>query len=715
MRSIKNKVQVLSLLFLLFSLILMTSVVMAQETDRTLPPNTPVDGAISNTNPAQVYTFSAAAGETYGLIITPQIGLGLIVVLTDAEGTVLAQVIGDGSEEELTIEDVIIIQDGPHYVTIFPAAGLGAEGAFVLTLQAPQDAITEPAAPVETTAEAAEPADETTETGDTERVFQPNQQVFLPNGIQIDLVWETTDDLNLQVRDPIGGTLFWDSRTTPEGGTFGVDVNGLCGILTEPPAVETAAWGGGSLPAGSYELLIYYRQACEANNPVEFTVNVTVDGQPLPPITDVLLPPVDDVANVFISSFFVEADGTAGIGTAGPYLDTRVLDVSTDDLLNRPAESIGQDQLIQGLITNQQPYETYKFEGLSGQIITVTMNAINGSLDTLLIVMDSSGNIIAANDDVIEAVDTNSAINSLRLPTDDVYTIIATRYGKSVAGTEGNYELVISGSNIPQELTDLNLPAGDIEVTLLWETDADLQLLVRDPFGNSVYDDVPNVPSGGRITEQGNINCNIAPNQPVSYIYWPEDFLRVGAYEIEVWHQSECGTFGPTTFTLFVVVDDELIFTDTISIVFNQRYVVSFFIDNTLQPIPSIGGIVGGSETLNWQAELASAVRIASDQTLVGSITNSDKFDLYVFDGQVGDVVTIAMDATAATLDTMLFLIDPNGIEIANNDDSNETTNSLIANQVLSQDGEYIIIATHYASAFGGTVGGYNLNLRIDR
>lgn len=701
-----------SLVLLLFS----TTFVFAQEnSQRVLVPDQPVDGTIDEANPIQIYNFDATVGDIITLTLTGQSSFPLTLVLADAQGETLAQTAGTVDETQVAIEDFLISVSGKYYVMVFPRPGLEAPltGNFILTLDSGVD-VDAADAPAVAATEA--PATDT----DTETTAPPQNfqigQVILNNGINVDLTWNTQDDLNLQIRDPSGGTLFWDSRTTNDGGAFGPDVNGLCEVLTEPPAVETASWPGGALTTGSYEVLVYYRQACVGNSPVDFTVDVTVDGNPLEPIQGTLLPPVNNNANVFISSFTVNSDGTASTGDSGPYIDTRTLDVPAQELLSRDATPVIRDVAQTGTITNAEPYETYTYEGLSGEIISLEMTAITGSLDTLLLVLDSSGNVIAGNDDREAVVNTNSAITSLRLPTEGVYTVVATRYGKLVGGTEGNYELLISGSNIPTELLELNLPDGDIEITLTWDTNADLQLLVRDPSGDSVYDDVPTIPSGGRITAQGNINCTVTENStPVSYIYWPDGFLRIGSYEIEVWFQSECNDTRPVFFTLYIVVEGELIFTDTIGIQFNERYLTSFSIDQTGIATPSNGGIIGGSETLDYPSELASAVQIEPGQTVPGSITPDDKFDLYTFTGQAGDLVTIDMRATSNTLDTLLFLIDPSGIEIATNDDSNETTNSLIPSLLLSQDGEYTIIATHYGAIYGGTTGGYNLNLRIDR
>ncbi len=701
-----SKVITLHIGLFLASLIFMVS---SAQSERVLVPDQPINGSVNADNVAQIYTFAGSEGAEVTLLLTPQTNLALTMLVTDASGNPVEQIIGSGAESDLTIEAIILPETSTYYVTIFPTAAAetpSTGGAFILTLET---SVTLTPIPETPDAEATE----TVATTPTTQDFQPGQQVLLGNGIEVTLNWDTTDDLNLQIRDPVGGTLFWDSRFTDDGGSFGLDTNGLCEILASP-ASETATWPGGGRYAGSYEILVYYRQACEGNNPVDFTVNVTVDGQVLDPISGTILPPINNQSNVFISSFTVNQDGDASVGLSGRYIGTNELDVDPLELVNRESPPLLIDQPQIGLITNDNAYQTYSYEGLAGEIINVSLTATNGSLDTLLIVLNSSGNVIASNDDIISAANTNSAIDSLRLPAEGVYTIVATRYGKLVGGTQGNFEILVSGSALPTELLELDLPSGDIEITLTWQSDADLQLLVRDPSGRAIYDDFPSAPSGGTLTSQGNVNCILAEGNPVSYIYWPDDFLRIGSYEIEVWFQSTCNVVENTFFNIYVVVEGELILTDNVNINFNERYVVSFNIDQTGIATVGLGGITGGSETLNYAVELPSAVRIQSGQSVQGSITPDDKFDLYIFEGRAGDLITIDMQATSGTLDTLLFLIDPNGIEIAANDDANETTNSLIANILLSQDGEYIIIATHYGTIFGGTIGGYNLSLRVD-
>ena len=78
------------------------------------------------------------------------------------------------------------------------------------------------------------------------------------------------------------------------------------------------------------------------------------------------------------------------------------------------------------------------------------------------------------------------------------------------------------------------------------------------------------------------------------------------------------------------------------------------------------------------------------------------------------------MSANSQTLDTKVFLISPSGLEIAENDDGDplllgttgRTTDSLISNITLAEEGQYVVLATRFGTIYGGTVGGYTLTLR---
>lgn len=689
-----------------------------------LPVGEPVEDTFNADNTAQIYTFNANSGDEITLTIeSDNPALVLTILVSDSRGAIIAQALktaGIPAVIESTLEN-----SGTYFVTLAPLPG--ATGDYSILLET--DGLTLPVVdtPTETpdgTVDEIEPTqpEETTEPTVITPADFVQTQVSLFSGMTVELIWNTNDDLNLQVRDPVGGTLFWDSRATAEGGQFGLDVNGLCQIINNPPNVETASWSAGSLPTGSYEVMIYHRQACESAQPVDFTVQVTVDGVALDPVNGTIAPPSGGSATVHLTKFVVEDDGTAYVGSYGPYTDTRVTPITASEILATPSRTITAGETLEGVITNDQYYETYQFNAVAGETVTIDMQAINGSLDTLLLLFNESGVIVADNDDIESAVNTNSRINSIRIPADGTYTIFASRYGKDVAGTEGIYTLTLLSSEqvtidgeAPVQVEVLDLPDGDIEVMLRWQTNADLQLLVRDPFGNAVYDNMMTIPSGGILSHQGNMDCVTAEGVPTYYIYWPEGSLRIGSYEIEVWYQSECGDTTPVIFDLFVTVAGNLVLRESVGIEFNQRFVVSFNIDQSGTLTTYQGGIIGDSQTIPYREQMENAIEITSGDIVSGSITHDNKFDLYTFDAVAGDAMSVSMTASSQTLDTLLYLIDPNGVQIASNDDivAGTNTNSLIPNVTLSQTGTYTIIATHFGGNFGGTVGPYTLNLTV--
>lgn len=722
----RSRRYLLRLTWLLCVLLLMSSV--SAQDSRVLQPGDTVTGVLDAENVAQVYSLDGSEGDVVTLRASSASGLGVALLLTNAAGETVAQ--GFENSNETVLADVALPQDGTYYVTVLSALGvtLPAGNSFELTYESAggpeatetvttedEDAATaQPTTPPETTAEA---TDEVTGEATEPAIFEVGQ-ILTINGLQIALQWNSLANLDLEVRDPVGGSVYFNTPNVPSGGQFGVNVNSVCDNLTADAPTEQVVWPTGALPTGSYELLVYYQplDACPTTEPVSFTLSVTLDDQSVTSIEGNLLP-----NETFISSVRVGPDGSLAEGASGLYTDTTQLPVPASELM-ADAQSVAFDTPITGLITSADYYDTYSFQGQANDLVSVSVEAISGSLDTLLLVLDSAGNVIGSNDDMAEGV-THSSIPNMRLLTTGTYTIVATRYGKDVGGTEGEYTLLLTGptGDLPPEVLDLGLPRGDVEIALSWNTNADLQLLVRDPRGDSVFDDTPQVPSGGRLAAAGNVNCNISQVSPVSYVYWPEGLLTPGLYEIEVWYQNPCDDTRPVSFALNVLANDTPVLTQTAQPQPFEIYVTSFIVGVDGQVISNEGGFIGtrqpgaqqlDSSSLNVQSELANAQTITSGQTVSGSITNDNKFALYRFEGEAGDVVTISLIATAGRLDTALFLLDPNGFQIADNDDAvvGESTDSLISEFTLPENGQYTIIATHFGMQYGGTTGAYDLS-----
>lgn len=705
---LRNSTSIFVTLCLLFAL--SVPLLHAQDNDaRILQPNGTVTDTLSNDVLAQVYAFRGSVGQS--VQFTLETGPGVAILVTDSSGEPLARSsAGAGSgRRSIEIPPVVLTLDGSYYVTVFvySDAFVVADGEFALTLNVGSETSEiQPTAVVESTP-VVEPTVAATEAVVSTGYITPSQ-IVTGSGLQVTLTWANSADLNLQLRDPVNGDLYWDSRSTASGGSFGFDANGLCEVLTSTPA-ETATYPGGALATGSYELLVYYRSSCQNEGATEFTIEVVLDGVALEPIQGTLLPPIDNEAPVFVGSFFINTDGTVTFGQTGVYAGN--VGPSTQNLPT-PAP-LTLDVPVQGFIVDSQPYQTYSFNGQANDIVSINATATAGSLDTLMFLLGPNNNVVYTNDDVEFGI-TNSGLNNVRLPITGTYTLVVTRYGQNLGGTEGEYELLLTGptGDLPAEVLALNLPAGDITMTLFWNTGADLQLLVRDPSGNSVFDDTPTVPSGGRLVAAGNVNCTQSQTQPVSYIYWPQGFLRAGTYEVDVWYQSDCGDTTPVDFTLVVEVDGNIIFTDTVRPLPNNQYVSSFNIDVNRQ-VTVFGGGIMSERVMDFQSQLADAPSVAPGQPARGTLSFENPFDVYVFEGQQGEIVNIGLNQISGNLDTLLYVLDPNGNLLQVNDDAvvGDVTNSLVGNLTLQFDGQYIVLATRFGILYGATSGGYELTL----
>ncbi|PJF39868.1 MAG: hypothetical protein CUN54_07440 [Phototrophicales bacterium] len=688
----------------------MTATFAQDTTSRVLTPGTAVSGILDANNVAQVYTFRGATGQTVDLTAnTDVVGLPLALLLTNSQGQALSQIRDTTGAGTISLSDVVLPQDDNYFVTVLPAAGAGAfaQGEFSLVLDT--DIVATPAPAVGVVVSTPETVAAPTAATELTDGFVPPSNVLTSAGLQFALNWNTTADLNLEVRDPVGGSVFWNLPLTASGGSFiSPNVNGGCEATTTG-AAEQIQWPAGAVPTGSYEILVYYEDQCDSPETVDITVNATIDGNALAPLTATLQP-----GQVYIGSVIIGPDGTVTTGPSG--INSDVLPGPVNELL-AAATPIERNTPVSGVITNNQPFQTFAFTANANDIVTINMNATLGNLDTQLILLDPNGNIIDSNDDLADDI-TNSSIPNRPLVTAGTYTIVATRYGQTVGGTQGNFELTLTGATVElsQDLIALNLPDGAIEISLLWDTNADLQLLVRDPSGEVVFDDNPASLSGAQLAANGNANCVPSATRPVSYIFWPQGRLPAGAFEVEVWYQDTCQDTRPVTFTLNVLVNENPVIATSVQPFPGQRYVTNFMIDVTGQVRAGEGGFIGTNDVLTssiveYQTQIPLARPITSGETVASSITQDKKFDLYSFEGQAGSTVNISMQTTAGNLDPTLFLIAPSGLEIAQNDDViiGEDANALIGNLTLPENGQYIIIATHFGGRFGATTGTYNL------
>jgi hypothetical protein len=85
---------------------------------------------------------------------------------------------------------------------------------------------------------------------------------------------------------------------------------------------------------------------------------------------------------------------------------------------------------------------------------------------------------------------------------------------------------------------------GDVQVTLTWQADVDVDLYVTDPAGDTVYYGNRRVSSGGEL-DRDNMCGDFEWGRPEN-VYWPQAGAPAGTYTVKVRYYGSCGSEGPT-------------------------------------------------------------------------------------------------------------------------------------------------------------------------
>ena len=229
----------------------------------------------------------------------------LALLISDINGNTIAQAAGSVGLRSVAASDVALAGGRPLQCFCLLRAGQRrARHQFDIRLDlAPSDGADAAGQPAQTSA-------------------AESQLILLGAGIEVRLNWRDAVDLNLEVRDPHGQALHWNSRATDNGGVFGFDANGLCQVISDSPE-ESAIWQPGFLATGSYEVIIYYEQACDAlPRTAPFQLEVFVDGASVGLLETSLSPGSAGGASVYVTRFEVAADGGGALRTGGPNPDS---------------------------------------------------------------------------------------------------------------------------------------------------------------------------------------------------------------------------------------------------------------------------------------------------------------------------------------------------------------------------------------------------------
>jgi hypothetical protein len=157
----------------------------------------------------------------------------------------------------------------------------------------------------------------------------------------------------------------------------------------------------------------------------------------------------DDISDDNLNSqieFTLEDDGMYAINVYVYEAGTFEVSLESDSVSNDgssnlesgPAEGISGENFT-GTIDDDNPYVKYILPLEEGQDVTIAASATSGDLDTYLILLDSSGEAVAENDDVSQT--STDSVVEYAVDTSDDYTLVITRYDFENGKTSGDFEL----------------------------------------------------------------------------------------------------------------------------------------------------------------------------------------------------------------------------------------------------------------------------------
>ena len=321
--------------------------------------------------------------------------------------------------------------------------------------------------------------------------------------------------------------------------------------------------------------------------------------------------------------------------------------------------------------------QIFRFEALRGQVLNIQMRRTSGNLDPMLDLLDGTGQPLIFGDD--ENPDTsNAGIVNFTIPSDGIYFIRATRYGRQGGTSSGSY--VLSINQIPVE-------------------------------------ELGKTPGSARLISYGDVTTGGIDQETYTRFF---RFEGTRGDVISAIVSRESGNLAPRVSLL----DHEL---RTLSLspdspaVSEARIPGASLSDDGIYylVVSRYSGEEGTSEgeftvQLNGNPGIGApnSLELIYGAQLNGFINDERFMELYVFQGEAGDRINITMENIEGNLDPLLTLRDWDRKQLAfSDDDIADTQDAFIENFVLPETGVYRLEASRYEKQAGTTSGTYLLTI----
>ncbi len=453
--------------------------------------------------------------------------------------------------------------------------------------------------------------------------------------------------------------------------------------------------------------------------------------------------------NSLIFDFPIDTSGTYYVH-ALPYSGEGdyVLGLEIADALSGGGE-IEYGETVEGALRGGT--HEWEFYGAAEDEISIMMRVLEGGLDCYLELYSPDGDWLISDDD--SGADLDALIEYFVLPMDGLYRIVAS----DLSGEPGEYELTlemgqleITGELVPDQTVAATLEQGvrhhwlfegkpgdvvNISITAL-DKDLDTYLELYAPNGEQVTTDDD---SGG--------GSNAA--------ILDFELLRAGPYRVVVrgYNDEEAGEYELVVEVAQLEIEGNLVPGQAVAATLEQGSRHHWLFEGELGDIVDIS-IVGIDEDMDTYLELyapdgeqvmtdddsgeganaailefelpdAGTYRVvvrgySSEQTgeyeltlekgqleIRGTLAYDEAVSMtlkpgnrhhWVFEGEAGDVVSIAMIAVDDDMDTYLELYAPGGEQVMTDDDSGGDSNAAILEFELPLTGTYRVVARGYSS-----------------
>lgn len=332
---------------------------------------------------------------------------------------------------------------------------------------------------------------------------------------------------------------------------------------------------------------------------------------------------------------------------------------------------------VNGRLDDRAPRQTYPFDGLRGDVISVRLTVTGGDLDAILTIVDSSGAILALRDDAPGGGQTLT-LDSLRIPASSRYSVVVSRFGDRLGTTAGDFTLTVERIGVSSE-------SGSA---------------LR--YGDSVYNEIDDAHPliyysfRGRAGDVISVRMRRATGDL-------DPALQVLNSRAEILGEAD-----DSPGSLDAAINGLILREEGVFVIVASRF-------------GREAGRSRGAFVLTLDAASESGlgsridfpIPIEPNTPITGAITRDYTQRFFAFEGRRDQTVSVRMSRAGGSLDTLVALLSPDGRELVSDDDSGGGQNSLIAAYRLPADGVYLILATRYQRDAGESLGDFTLEITL--